>query len=164
VSNKIYPDLDNKNYINFNTPIKKEKGDNIMARILIIDDDPDIVLAVRMCLEAEGYDVIEATSGAQGIDMIKAERPDLIILDVMMETKTEGFQMALKLHSPDPTSEYVEFKDIPILMLTAIHSTTPLRFEPDIDYLPVELFVDKPIDPEDLVGKVEWLLTQEEVS
>ena len=135
-----------------------------MARILIIDDDPDIVLAVRMCLEAEGYEVIEANSGAQGIDMIKAGRPDLIILDVMMETKTEGFQMALKLHSPDPTSEFVEFKDIPILMLTAIHSTTPLRFEPDIDYLPVELFVDKPIELEDLVGKVEWLLSQEKVS
>ena len=135
-----------------------------MARILIIDDDPDIVLAVRMSLEAEGYEVIEANSGAQGIDMIKAERPDLIILDVMMETKTEGFQMALKLHSPDPTSEFVEYKDIPILMLTAIHSTTPLRFEPDIDYLPVELFVDKPIDPEDLVGKVEWLLSQVKVS
>ncbi|MGB6420341.1 MAG: response regulator [Anaerolineales bacterium] len=135
-----------------------------MARILIIDDDPDIVLAVRMCLEAEGYEVIEANSGAQGIDMIKAGRPDLIILDVMMETKTEGFQMALKLHSPDPTSEFVEFKDIPILMLTAIHSTTPLRFEPDIDYLPVELFVDKPIELEDLVGKVEWLLGQEKVS
>ena len=135
-----------------------------MARILIIDDDPDIVLAIRMCLEAEGYEVIEANSGAQGIDMIKAGRPDLIILDVMMETKTEGFQMALKLHSPDPTSEFVEFKDIPILMLTAIHSTTPLRFEPDIDYLPVELFVDKPIELEDLVGKVEWLLGQEKVS
>ena len=135
-----------------------------MARILIIDDDPDIVLAVRMSLEAEGYEVIEANSGAQGIDMIKAERPDLIILDVMMETKTEGFQMALKLHSPDPTSEFVEFKDIPILMLTAIHSTTPLRFEPDIDYLPVELFVDKPIELEDLVGKVEWMLSQKKVS
>lgn len=135
-----------------------------MARILIIDDDPDIVLAIRMCLEAEGYEVIEANSGAQGIDMIKAERPDLIILDVMMETKTEGFQMALKLHSPDPTSEFVEFKDIPILMLTAIHSTTPLRFEPDIDYLPVELFVDKPIELEDLVGKVEWMLSQKKVS
>ena len=135
-----------------------------MSRILIIDDDPDIVLAIRMCLEAEGYEVIEANSGAQGIDMIKAERPDLIILDVMMETKTEGFQMALKLHSPDPTSEFVEFKDIPILMLTAIHSTTPLRFEPDIDYLPVELFVDKPIELEDLVGKVEWMLSQKKVS
>jgi len=164
VSNKIYPDLDIKDNINFNTPIKKEKGDNKMARILIIDDDPDIVLAIRMSLEVEGYEVIEANSGAQGIDMIKAERPDLIILDVMMETKTEGFQMALKLHSPDPTSEFVEFKDIPILMLTAIHSTTPLRFEPDIDYLPVELFVDKPIELEDLVGKVEWMLSQKKVS
>lgn len=164
MSNKIYPDFDKKDNTNFNTPIKKEKGDNKMARILIIDDDPDIVLAVRMCLEAEGYEVIEANSGAQGIGMIKAGRPDLIILDVMMETKTEGFQMALKLHSPDPTSEFVEFKDIPILMLTAIHSTTPLRFEPDIDYLPVELFVDKPIELEDLVGKVEWLLGQEKVS
>lgn len=164
MSNKIYPDFDKNDNTNFNTPIKKEKGDNKMARILIIDDDPDIVLAVRMCLEAEGYEVIEANSGAQGIGMIKAGRPDLIILDVMMETKTEGFQMALKLHSPDPTSEFVEFKDIPILMLTAIHSTTPLRFEPDIDYLPVELFVDKPIELEDLVGKVEWLLGQEKVS
>ena len=95
--------------------------------------------------------------------MLRSEHPDLLILDVMMETKTEGFQLALKLRNPDPTSEYAEFKDTPILMLTAIHSTTPLRFEPDIDYLPVELFVDKPIDPDDLAGKVEWLLSQEQV-
>jgi len=47
--------------------------------------------------------------------------------------------------------------------MTAIHSTTPLRFEPDIDYLPVELFVDKPIDPEDLVKKVDWVLHGEKV-
>jgi len=138
-----------------------EKGENEMSKILIIDDDPDIVLAVRMNLEAQGYEVIEATSGEQGIERIKSEHPDLIILDVMMETKTEGFQMALKLRSPDPTSEYIDYKDIPILMLTAIHSTTPLAFEPDIDYLPVELFVDKPIDPEDLVAKVDWLLSRE---
>ncbi len=139
----------------------QEKGVNKMSKILIIDDDPDIVLAVRMSLEAEGYQVTEASSGEQGVEMIRTEHPDLIILDVMMETKTEGFQMALKLHSPDPTSEFIEFKDIPILMLTAIHSTTPLAFEPDIDYLPVDLFVDKPIDPEDLVSKVEWLLSRE---
>ena len=132
-----------------------------MAKILIVDDDPDIVLAVRMALESVDHEVIEAGSGQEGIDMIKAERPDLIILDVMMETKTEGFQVALKLHSPDPTSEFIEYKDVPILMLTAIHSTTPLHFEPDIDYLPVELFVDKPIDPDDLIGKVDWLLTRE---
>jgi hypothetical protein len=48
-------------------------------------------------------------------------------------------------------------------MLTAIHSTTPLHFEPDVDYLPVELFVDKPIDPDDLIARVNWLLTREKV-
>jgi CheY-like chemotaxis protein len=132
-----------------------------MAKILIIDDDPDIVLAVRMALESVGHTISEAGSGKEGIEKIKADSPDLIILDVMMESKTEGFQMALKLRSPDPTSEYASFKDIPILMLTAIHSTTPLRFEPDIDYLPVELFVDKPVDPDDLITKVDWLLNRE---
>ena len=134
-----------------------------MAKILIVDDDPDIVLTVRMVLESADHEVIEASSGQKGIEMIRIEHPDLIILDVMMETKTEGFQLALKLRSPDPTSEFIDYKDIPILMLTAIHSTTPLRFEPDIDYLPVELFVDKPIDPDDLLGKVDWLLTKEQV-
>ena len=134
-----------------------------MAKILVIDDDPDVVMAIRMCLEDADHTVIDAPGGKEGLELLKSDRPDLIILDVMMETQTEGFQMALKLRSPDPTSEFAEFSDIPILMLTAIHSTTPLRFEPDIDYLPVELFVDKPIDPEDLVRKVDWVLSAETV-
>lgn len=134
-----------------------------MAKIIIIDDDPDIVLAARLCLENAGYHVIEAASGAEGLKKIKSDHPDLVILDVMMETHTEGFQIALKLRNPDPSSEYAEFNKLPILMLTAIHSTTPLRFEPNIDFLPVELFVDKPIDPDDLVRKVEWILAREKV-
>jgi CheY-like chemotaxis protein len=129
-----------------------------MAKILIIDDDPDIVMAVRLSLESAGHKVVEADSGKAGLKMIKSEHPDVIILDVMMETHTEGFQLAQKLHSPDPASEWKQFKDTPILMLTAIHSTTPMRYEPDIDYLPVELFVDKPIDPDDLIKKVAWIL------
>lgn len=132
-----------------------------MAKILIIDDDPDIVTSVKLTLESVGHEVTSASNGEEGLAKVKSLHPDLIILDVMMDTKTEGFQLALKLHNPDPTSEYIEFKEIPILMLTAIHSTTPLRFEPDIDYLPVELFVDKPIDPDDLIGKVDWMLTRE---
>lgn len=134
-----------------------------MAKILVIDDDPDILLSARMCLEEAGHIVEEAVNGTEGVEKMKTDRPDLIILDVMMDTHTEGFQLALKLRSPDPTSELAEFSDIPILMLTAIHSTTPLRFEPDIDYLPVELFVDKPIDPDDLLRKVEWVLSTETV-
>ncbi len=132
-----------------------------MAKILVIDDDPDTVLAVRMCLEDAGHDVLEAPGGKEGLELLQRDRPDLIILDVMMETETEGFQLALKLHSTDPTSELAAYRDIPILMLTAIHSTTPLRFEPDIDYLPVELFIDKPVDPENLVSKVDWVLSAE---
>ncbi len=134
-----------------------------MAKILVVDDDPDIITAVRMALEGVGHDVVEAYSGEEGFEKLKSENPDVLILDVMMETHTEGFQMALMLHNPDPTSEYARFRDLPILMLTAIHSTTPLRFEPDIDNLPVELFVDKPIDPEDLIGKIDWILSREKI-
>ena len=132
-----------------------------MARILIIEDDPDMLMSTRMTLESAKHEVLEARSGREGLEKIKSERPDLIILDVMMDTSTEGFQLALRLRNPDPKSELAEYRDIPILMLTAIHSTTPLRFEPDIDYLPVELFVDKPIDPDDLLKKVDWVLSKE---
>jgi CheY-like chemotaxis protein len=132
-----------------------------MAKILIIDDDPDIVTAVRLCLQDAGHEVSEAPNGREGLKVMQALHPDLIILDVMMDTATEGFQLALKLRSPDPNSPYAAFSHIPILMLSAIHSTTPLRFEPDIDYLPVELFLDKPIDPPDLLQKVAWALDQQ---
>ena len=132
-----------------------------MARILIIEDDPDMLMSTRMTLESAKHEVLEARGGREGLEKIKSERPDLIILDVMMDTSTEGFQLALRLRNPDPKSELAEYRDIPILMLTAIHSTTPLRFEPDIDYLPVELFVDKPIDPDDLLKKVDWVLSKE---
>jgi len=132
-----------------------------MGKILIIDDDPDIVLVVRLALEGAGHQVIDAPNGTQGLKLIKTEPLDLIILDVMMDSRTEGFEVALKLRSPDPTSEYGQFNHIPILMLTAIHSMTTIRFEPDMDYLPVDLFVDKPIDPDDLVEKVEWALNKE---
>jgi CheY-like chemotaxis protein len=127
----------------------------------MIEDDPDMLMSTRLTLESAKHEVLEARSGREGLEKIKSERPDLIILDVMMDTSTEGFQLALRLRNPDPKSELAEFRDIPILMLTAIHSTTPLRFEPDIDYLPVELFVDKPIDPDDLLKKVDWVLSKE---
>ena len=134
-----------------------------MAKILVIDDDPDIVTSVRMVLENAGHEVLSAPNGKQGLERVRKDVPELIILDVMMDTHTEGFEFALKLHSPDPASEWKSFRNIPILMLTAIHSTTPLRYEPDMDYLPVELFVDKPIDPDSLLGKVNWILARQKV-
>ncbi len=126
--------------------------------ILIIDDDPDVVEAMRLPLQAQGYQVSKASSGAEGLQKIKELKPDLIILDVMMDTTTEGFQVSLALRSPDPQSEYATYQNIPIMMVTAIHTTTPLRFGPDKDYLPVDAFIEKPIDPDVLLAKVAELV------
>ncbi len=131
-----------------------------MAKILIVDDDPDMVLATRLCMERAGHTVVAAASGSEGLAQVKAERPDLIVLDVMMDTTTEGFQVALALRSADPKSEYAAFRDVPIIILTAIHTTAPVRLGPDADYLPVEAFLDKPIDPEALVALADKLLKQ----
>ncbi len=122
--------------------------------ILLIDDDPDQRLALRLPLESAGYQVTEVGNTAEALKIVKEIKPDLIVLDVMMDTATAGFQLALDLHSPDPQSEYKELRNTPIIMLTAIHSTTPLRFAPDEDYLPVEAFIEKPIEPEALLEKV----------
>ncbi|MDH3674484.1 MAG: response regulator [Anaerolineae bacterium] len=129
-----------------------------MATILMIDDDPDIVMATRIPLEAKGFEFHAASDGSEGLEKVKALKPDLIILDVMMETATDGFQLSLKLRDRSPDSEYYAFRHIPILMLTAVHTTTPLRFQPDEDYLPVDAFLDKSTDPDRLIAKVEELL------
>ena len=129
-----------------------------MPKILVIEDDSDMVAAIRMPLEANGYDVLAASTGEEGLQQVKEVEPDLIILDVMMETTTAGFQVSLQLRSPDPQSEYAAYSHIPILILTAIHTTTSLRFGPDEAYLPVDDFVDKPIDPDVLLEKVRALI------
>ncbi|NDJ76606.1 MAG: response regulator [Chloroflexi bacterium] len=126
-------------------------------KVLIIDDDPDVVLSLRMPLESAGYEVHEAGSQAEGLVAVESVKPDLIILDVMMDTHTAGFQLAQKLHAPDAPEET---RRIPILMVTAVHQTTPLRFEPDSDYLPVDGFIDKPIDPKTLLAEVAKLLSE----
>ncbi|RLC87109.1 MAG: response regulator [Chloroflexi bacterium] len=129
-----------------------------MPKILVIEDDPDMVMALRIPLEANGYEVVSASSGKEGLQKVKEVEPDLIILDVMMETTTAGFQVSLQLRNPDPRSEYAAYRHIPILILTAIHTTTSLRFGPDEAYLPVDDFVDKPVDPDVLLEKVRTLI------
>ncbi len=131
-----------------------------MPKILAIEDDLDMLAALRMPLEANGYEMVAATTAEEGLQKIKEVEPDLIILDVMLETTTAGFQVSLQLRSPDPESEYAAYRYIPILMLTAIHTTTSLRFGPDEAYLPVDDFVDKPIDPDVLLKKVRTLIEQ----
>ncbi|HDQ72866.1 MAG TPA: response regulator transcription factor [Chloroflexi bacterium] len=129
-----------------------------MSKILLIEDDPDMALAVRMPLEARDYEVFTASSGEEGLRQVREIDPDLIILDVMMETATAGFQVSLQLRDPSADAAYAAYRHVPILMLTAIHTTTSLRFGPDEVYLPVDDFVEKPIDPDVLLEKVQALI------
>lgn len=125
------------------------------GRILIIDDDPDITEAMTVVLENRGYEVTGAADGSEGMDRLKANRPDVIILDVMMRTRQEGFELSRELKTnPD-------YKDIPILMLTAVKEKTGLDFKAtagDEAWLPVEEFLDKPVKPDVLLEKVQSLL------
>jgi two-component system, OmpR family, alkaline phosphatase synthesis response regulator PhoP len=125
------------------------------GRILIIDDDPDITEAMSVVLESKGYDVDRAADGSLGMERLQANRPDLIILDVMMRTKQEGFELSRQLKSN------AEYKEIPILMLTAVKDKTGLDFKStagDESWLPVEEFLDKPVKPNVLLEKVASLI------
>lgn len=129
------------------------------AKILIIEDDPDYQLVIEEILRSGGYAVVTASSGEEGLKKVVAERPDLIILDVMMERTISGFEVAKKLKSRDPDSEFKEFARVPILILTAIHQTTFFRFQPDDDFLPVEDFMEKPPVRDEVLKRVEKLLS-----
>jgi len=126
----------------------------MMSKILMIDDDPDFRYAVRMVLEGEGFEVEEAANGKEGVSKVLDVQPDLVILDVIMAEDLEGFEVARTLR------EEHDLRDLPILMLTAVHSVreVPYRFAPDEEYLPVDVFMDKPIEPEALVETVEEML------
>ena len=124
-----------------------------MARILLIDDDKDLVDAYRLLLSAKGHDIDTAASATEARKVLPTGGPfDLVVLDVMMETLTAGFDLAREIHDQWPK--------LPIVMVSAIRDTTnvPFKFEPDQDWLPVVRFVEKSPDPQAVVDQVEELL------
>ncbi len=136
------------------------------AKILVVDDDPDIVESIRLVLESAGYEVESAGTIEEGFEKVESWRPDLILLDIMMPDGTEGFHFVWKLRNQYPD----EVKDTPILVLSAIHSTTRLRFYPEQsdgtyepgEYLPVQGFIDKPVEPSTLLKEIEKILSEAE--
>ena len=126
-------------------------------KIVVVDDDQDIRDSLQAILEGKGYYVITAANKEEGLETIKAEKPSLILLDVMMSTAFDGIDMSGQLKK-DP-----ELKNIPILMLTGIKEETgiPLKSAAgDPDWCPVDGFLYKPVEPDILVVKVEKLLLQ----
>jgi len=119
-------------------------------KVLMIDDDPEFVEAISNLLDAKGYDVHTASDGKEGVEKVRAENPDLILLDVMMTTKSEGFNVARELH------EDQNLRDIPIIIMTGIRRemNLPFGFEPDETWLPVKRVLEKPVKPEVLLAAV----------
>lgn len=125
------------------------------SKILIVDDDADIVEAMRIVLESRSYRVMSCSTAPQCYEEMKKHKPDLVILDVMMARQDEGFDICRQL------KKNPEYKDIPILMLTALKERTGFDFKKeagDKDWLPVDSYVDKPIQPDQLLERVGKLL------
>ena len=127
--------------------------------ILVIDDDRDLVDSIRIILESRDYNVRQAYNGQDGLKKIEEKSPDLIILDVMMATDTEGFDLAFKLRRDE------KFKAIPILMVTAFPQKMaeegPEVFQHILgETWPVSEFLEKPIDPEKLLQVARRLLAE----
>jgi DNA-binding response OmpR family regulator len=121
-----------------------------MARILVVDDDPDITFAVSLYLKKQHHDVRTAASRAEGMDAMKSFAPDLLILDVMMEQPDDGIAMAQELRRTGCK--------VPIIMLTSVGQVTGLTYGSDADLVPVDVFFEKPVRPGDLLKTVDGLL------
>jgi two-component system, OmpR family, alkaline phosphatase synthesis response regulator PhoP len=128
-----------------------------IKRVLIVHDDPDMVMALRLPLESAGYEIVGAGTSEEGLHKVKETAPDLVIVDADLEADAD-LQVSLMLRNPASHSPYAAHRHIPILMLTAPHTVASLRSGPDEAYLPVDDFVDKPIDPHVLLEKVRALM------
>jgi CheY-like chemotaxis protein len=117
---------------------------------LIVDDDPDIVVAGRTVLERAGHSVEGASSYDDGLRKFAEINPDLLILDVMMEEPDDGLRFARQIRR--------QGNDLPIMMLTSVNRAMGLQIDKDEEMVPVDEFVEKPVDPETLVATVARLL------
>jgi CheY-like chemotaxis protein len=122
--------------------------------ILVVDDDIDIQVQFQAILEEKGFTPRIASNVREAWDTLENQAVDLILLDVMMEKSSDGFNLAQKLKGSE------KYKSIPIIMITSVNQKMPFNFGPgtDGDFLPVETFMEKPIDPEALVREIQRLL------
>jgi len=133
-----------------------------MARILVVEDHPNVARIIQIALDGNSHEVLIAGSKEEGEAAAVANKPDLMIVDVMMPEGTEGFHLVWKMRQMEDEA----LRGVPIIMATGIHETTELRFYPDQtdgtyepgEFLPVQGWIDKPIEVEELLKKVNNVL------
>ena len=119
-----------------------------MARILVVDDDPDFVEITRMILEANGYLVDTAANGEQALKKLHQSLPDLVLLDVMMSSVLDGVNLTHTI-AQDPA-----LKHVPIVMISSIASSPEAGMFPTDEYIPIDAWISKPVQPNALLDKV----------
>ncbi len=119
----------------------------VKKKILLVDDEPDIVAMTVMRLEASGYEVVTAGDGNSGYESAKTEKPDLIILDLMLPDM-DGYQVCRLLKFDE------QFKNIPIIMLTAKSQREDKEWGEKVG---ADLYMTKPYDAKELLGKIRLL-------
>jgi len=125
------------------------------TKILLVDDDPDLIIAVQTILENNNFEVSTASNKKEGLEQLLIKKPDLAILDVMMEESHDGFDLARAI------KKIPEFKELPIIMLTSVDGITGVNFKAamsDPNWLPADEYLDKPVEPTELLDTIEQVL------
>jgi len=126
-----------------------------VAKILIVDDDPDFVEVTRIVLERAGHEIIAAPSGDEGFRRAKEAQPDLVILDVMMDTVLDGLSTSQRMHD-DP-----DLRGRPVIMVTSIANSDYAALFPTDEYIHIDAFLSKPISAAALIRQVDRLLPKD---
>jgi CheY-like chemotaxis protein len=119
-----------------------------MAKILIIDDDPDFVRATQIVLEKHNHETITSDGGDAGYKRALEDKPDLVVLDVMMDTVLDGLSVSQRMHDD------LSLRDTPIIMVTSIANTDYAELFPTDEYIHINAFMSKPISADDLIRQV----------
>jgi len=122
--------------------------------VLVIDDDRDFVTAIEALLVSSGYRVVTASNGRDGLQQAKVLQPDLILLDVMMTERTEGFFLLQELRRIPVLS------CTPVIVISSIYTEQPMfRVSPEAGWVPANLFLPKPVDPTRLLEEAKRLIS-----
>jgi CheY-like chemotaxis protein len=123
-----------------------------VAKILVVDDDPDFVRVTSKVLRSVGHDVQSAASGAKALEAMRQNRPQLVLLDIMMSYILDGLDVSREM-AQDPA-----LKDIPVIMVTSLTGVREAGMLPTDEYVPVDEWLAKPVDPATLLKRVNHVL------
>jgi len=123
-----------------------------MTKILVVDDDPDFINLMKRILRSKQYEVVTAANGQRALQVMRQEKPDLVLLDIMMSYILDGLDASREM------AEDAELRDIPVIMVTSLTVAREQTTLPSDEYISVEEWINKPIDPESLLARIEAAL------